>query len=290
VAELLGSDGNVGNLGQVPNGGDPGDVEFGNVVEETAEWPAEKDVAAPLPTPEALNEADEQVCYGMVSVLKCCNTTIFYLPNSQIYRQAVRLHGVMADLVTKMREEANDPCPGHCLMGITKELESIVVIFPDKTVFGELNESLSEVVLKLLEHPLLHFEVLANLSTVIETIGKAEKATEAVVRVDINMYGPRSQRKEIGQKLSKSRIYLQRPNYRRQDSIYDNPHFLQLPNVEVNNTEILMMPGVQSEKGTEVDKEEQFKRTIGNVYASLTRSRHLHGLEGDDRLKTPLLE
>lgn len=195
----------------------------------------------------------------------------------------------MIDLVAKMREENNIPFPGHFAMTIAKTDDYIAVIFNDKTVFGEPNTHMSEVLLKLLERDSLTFEVITNVSNTIETIGKAEKANDAVVRVDINIYGPRSVAKEVGQQLSKNKVYLQRPNYWRDGAEYDNPHFLKLPSIKSADTASSFIPTVGSEKKTELDKEEEFKRTIGSVYASLTRNRKLHGLEGDDRLKTRLL-
>jgi SNF2 family DNA or RNA helicase len=237
---------------------------------ETIEsWTAENVFAASSSTPP-LAPADEVVCYGM------------------IHRTPVKLHGVMAELVAKMREE-NEPLPGHCALTVAKKDDHIAVIFNDKSVFGEPNTHMSEVLLKLLERDSLIFEVIANVSNTFETIGKAEKANDAVVRVDINIYGPRSVGKELGQQLSKNKVYLQRPNYRRNNSEYDNPHFLKLPDVQVNDTGSFFVPTVGLEKKADLDKEEEFKRTIGSVYASLTRNRKLHGLEGDDRLKTRLL-
>jgi len=204
----------------------------------------------------------------------------------------MRLHGVMAEVVAKMREAAGEVYQGHCIMKMSKTEDTISALFSDNSICGELNTQLTESMLdlKLLDNPSLEFEAVANLSTVIDTIGKAEKANDAVVRVDINMYGPRSSLKELGKKLSGRRIFLQRPNYWRHGVPYDNPHFLKLPHVEVNQTANPMIPQIPGEKGSEMDKEEEFKRTIGNVYASLTRSRKLHGLEGDGRLRTPLLE
>jgi SWI/SNF-related matrix-associated actin-dependent regulator of chromatin subfamily A3 len=195
----------------------------------------------------------------------------------------------MLSLVNKMRDEKESPYKGHCAMKLAQREDHITVIFNDGTVFGEPNSHLSDTLSPFLQQNSVSFEVIANISNTIETIGKAEKANDAVVRVDINIYGPRSFGKELGEELSKRKVYLQRPNFLKRDSVYDNPHFLKLPTIQTQDTSCSIMFPVGSEKVSELDKEEQFKRTIGKVYASLTRGRRLHGLEGDDRLRTQLL-
>lgn len=52
-----------------------------------------------------------------------------------------------------------------------------------------------------------------------------------ILSVDINIYGRREDSKDAGQKLSKARLYLQHPHRGDDNAIYENPHFLSLPNV-----------------------------------------------------------
>jgi SWI/SNF-related matrix-associated actin-dependent regulator of chromatin subfamily A3 len=119
-----------------------------------------------------------------------------------------------------------------------------------------------------------------------EILGRATKGKEAIVRVQINIYGPWSIAGDIGKELSDQKIYLQRPVYVRNSATYDNPHVLTLEGYQCSSTDIdLPTEDTSKEKATT----ETLKSTIKDVYSSLTRDQSLRGLEGDERLKTSLL-
>jgi SWI/SNF-related matrix-associated actin-dependent regulator of chromatin subfamily A3 len=120
-----------------------------------------------------------------------------------------------------------------------------------------------------------------------ETISRATKEKEAIVRVQISVYGPRVTARAIGKQLSEQKIYLQRPDYVRGGADYDNPHVLKLADHQFPATE----PFIDAEKNL-VEQEgniDTLKKTVTEVYSSLTRNHNLVGLEGDERLQTQLL-
>jgi SWI/SNF-related matrix-associated actin-dependent regulator of chromatin subfamily A3 len=211
------------------------------------------------------------------------------IPDSmQIIRTAVKLCGNMAELDKRLSVVPASPIQGHTLMQVVKPDAQFLIAFDDGAILGEVNASLEQVLNDIVEQQyLLHFEVFAPVRAIRETISRATKEKDAVVRVQINIYGPRKIAHEIGRELSKAKLYLQRPDYVREGIDYDNPHMLklegdqdQLPVTSINEQEIV------AEKTTD----DIMKETIADVFSSLTRDKNLQGLEGDERLKTRLLE
>jgi SWI/SNF-related matrix-associated actin-dependent regulator of chromatin subfamily A3 len=192
----------------------------------------------------------------------------------------------MLDLESKLR----DIVEASHRMSILKSDEQFLVVFFDGTEMGQLNVQLEKAFDSIFQQqPQIDFEVLAPIKQIRETIGKTTKEKDAIVRVSINIYGSRDCAQQVGQLLSKHKIYLQRPDEIRNGLIYENPHELKLklPNVQLIYNDCVT--NSSEEVQTVSDKAEAFKKTISNVYSSLTRGQKLIGLEGDGRLKTPLL-
>jgi SWI/SNF-related matrix-associated actin-dependent regulator of chromatin subfamily A3 len=196
----------------------------------------------------------------------------------------------MSIVDSKLGLGGGHPIPGHFQMGINRAEDRYLISFPDGTLFGEANVLLEEALQRIEEerHD-VDLEVFAPIRPIRETISRATKEKEAVVRVNINIYGPRSVVQEIGSILSAKKLYLQRPDYIRPGLIYDNPHVLRLGNIiqSFNGQDMEMHTAKQQE--SEVAKAEAFQKTIDTIYSSLTRGQDLAGLEGDNRLKTQLL-
>jgi hypothetical protein len=193
----------------------------------------------------------------------------------------------MLDLDTKLNVVAGSPVVGHTQMNLTKSDAQYHVTFPDGTVLGEMNVQLEEALNSILEQQhSLEFEVFAPTRAIRETISKATKERDAIARVQINVYGTLAASKAVGRELSQRRIYLQRPECVRSGVSYDNPHVLKLGDykaTKVIQTSDVIEPTVKKVTGHVV------KETITNVYSTLTRGQHLEALEGDRRLRTPLL-
>jgi SWI/SNF-related matrix-associated actin-dependent regulator of chromatin subfamily A3 len=194
----------------------------------------------------------------------------------------------MSDLDNRLRHQPAYPVEGHCQMVVTMLEDRFVVAFPDSTMLGEVNSQLEQA-LENLNQLALSYEVIAPTKPILEIIHRALKDKDAVVRVNINVYGLKKDANQVGRELSTNKIYLQRPDHIQRGKEYDNPHTLKLPQFSQPSQQTCVVP-VGAAKASEVDKAEAFKKTMSQVYSSLTRSRKLVGLEGDDRLKTPLLE
>jgi SWI/SNF-related matrix-associated actin-dependent regulator of chromatin subfamily A3 len=193
----------------------------------------------------------------------------------------------MAELDKRLSTTAASPIHGHALMQLTKPDNQYLITFDDGAVLGEANASLEQALNNISEQQyVLDFEVFAPVRAIRETISRATKEKDAIVRVQITIYGPRKSAQSIGRELSQLKIYLQRPDYIRNGADYDNPHVLKLVDQQNSVPDVIMHKEDQmSEKATD----NTLKKAIADVYSSLTRDKNLQGFEGDERLKTPLL-
>lgn len=195
--------------------------------------------------------------------------------------------GDMSEAESRLNSETMSQAVGQWSFGITKDNSQLYLMFLGGTQFGQLNERITKALDSIIDLPSVQLEALVDLVALRETMCRAIKASDATIRVNINVYGTREARKEVGDRLSRSKIYLQHPDQIRGASIYDNPHVLQLPGMEASSQSL--KPDGVVESASKADKAEQFKSAVSNVYASLKRSSHLKRMEGDNRLRTPLL-
>ena len=205
----------------------------------------------------------------------------------QIHRTQVKLRGSMPELDTRLSACGDSLSQGYCDMNILNSDEQSLVAFPDGLVMGELNTQVQTALENMIGQQ-LDFQILSPIRSIRETISRATKEKDAIVRVNINVYGPRHIAPQVGRELSANKIYLQRPDVFRPGFEYDNPHVLKLQNMPaLRNGHAIT---VEDEKKPEAEKAESFKKTISDVYSSLKRGHALVGLDGDDRLKTNLLQ
>lgn len=153
---------------------------------------------------------------------------------------------------------------------------------------GEVNAQLEKALTGIEEQRhQIEFEVFVPIRATREIISKATREQEAIVRVQVNIYGPQTSADSVGQELSQNKVYLQLPDYIRGGAAYDNPHVLKFADhcetVPVNTTTV-------DEPAENKAADESFKQIITDVYSSLTRNNNLKGLEGHERLRTTLLE
>lgn len=193
----------------------------------------------------------------------------------------------MLEIDEKLKETFELQSEDSCSFSIRKSSAEIVLYFLNGTEFGVLNTHASIALESLLQQSSLQFEAIASIQTIRETIGRVSKATNAVVRVNINIYGPRESCQEVGRHLSGQKIYLQRPDKLRVGSTYQNPHVLSFADMQISSHENQF--DVWSNKATGLHDAEKFKETVSNVYSSLTRGANLSKIKGDRRLKRTLL-
>lgn len=190
----------------------------------------------------------------------------------------------MSELDAKLKAASG---PGdYYTFKIERWFTQLVLKFQDNSEFGQMNIHTSKALEKLLDRPPIHLDVIGSISTIREAIGRATKAADAVARVNINVYGSDVERKEVGRHLSDQKIYLQRPDYPRPGTIYDNPHFLTFPDMEMQRFD--NQPVIEPNPVRTTGDREEFRQIVNGVYASLTRSTKLSRIEGDSRVTTKL--
>jgi len=193
----------------------------------------------------------------------------------------------MLEIDAKLKIILNDRVDSSCGFDVSMLGAKVVLQFPDRTMFGALNDHASGALEDLVRQPNISFEAIGSVQTIRETIGRVTKAPDAVVRVNINIYGPKESKLEVGRHLSSQKLYLQRPDTLRIGSVYENPHVLSFSDLEISSYENQL--DVQIERTLKRDDGERLRETISKVYSSLTRGTNLNKVEGDFRLKTTLL-
>ncbi|KAK0629251.1 SNF2 family N-terminal domain-containing protein [Bombardia bombarda] len=140
----------------------------------------------------------------------------------------------------------------------------------------------------LKETPSIEIEAVGVTSALCEQIGRASKPEEALVQVNVNIYGPRERAAEIGGALSDQKHYLQRPDYFKAQFPYDNPHTLIFPDLEGQLVEEEVREEVSAAAKPRAE-EDRLKTLVTEVHNSLSRAKELEIEIGDKRLKSDLL-
>uniref|UniRef100_A0A093VGA7 Putative SWI/SNF-related matrix-associated actin-dependent regulator of chromatin subfamily A member 3-like 1 n=1 Tax=Talaromyces marneffei PM1 TaxID=1077442 RepID=A0A093VGA7_TALMA len=136
--------------------------------------------------------------------------------------------------------------------------------------------------------PLIEFDALVNLQILGDAIRRAQKQSDAAIRVDVNIYGPEASRDRVGKYLSDKGLFLQPPNERRRGTRYDNPHILQLDDLGGSDTEEDNSDSDVASSDASSEQNEDFQETIAEVFNSLTRSDDLRGVRGSEGLNRTL--
>ncbi|KAK2808657.1 hypothetical protein FQN50_004521 [Emmonsiellopsis sp. PD_5] len=245
--------------------------DFERPIEEWASHelvPSNHQSSSPELASEPSVESTKQLCYGM------------------IHRAAVKLVGDMSECNRNLLG-----CNRIQTFHIKKSSPQLLLTFPNCKQLGWLESHAAGALDALIERPSIQLEAVADVSSLRETIGKVTKAKDAIIRVDICIYGSRESSAEVGRHLSNKKVYLQRPDPQRQrtGSIYDNPHVIKFPDLQIRDVD--RRPTEMEGKGSEltIESGEGFQKAIQDVYDSLHRSSNLRRLEGDSRLKTALL-
>lgn len=117
----------------------------------------------------------------------------------------------------------------------------IQLSFPgsDKLKFGQLRTKDSKNLSDLLTDSqiLVEFEAIVAINTLREIIRKARTNSDAMVTLNINVYGPKNQADEVGEKLSQRKLWLQHTSYKRRNAPYFNPHILSFDGLTLPETE-----------------------------------------------------
>jgi SWI/SNF-related matrix-associated actin-dependent regulator of chromatin subfamily A3 len=196
----------------------------------------------------------------------------------------------MAKAESKLRTSKDPSMPGHSIFQFSKSGKQTFLTFQDGIVFAEVNTHLTQVLDPLLSRGTLQFDAIADIDLLRELIGRTTKASDAVGRFNINIYGPETECKMVGKLLSIGKVYLQRPNYHRPGSEYNNPQFLKIPDAEISHSEINPLQKNTRVVTSVTYNDDLFQKTIADVYSTLKRGTGLHRVEGDRRVTTRLLK
>ena len=193
----------------------------------------------------------------------------------------------MIDIDSKLRASLNLRADGSYNFDIKKSHTQIALIFSDDTMFGVLNDHASKALENLVQQYNLQIEAIGSIQLIREILGRVTKASDAVIHVNLNIYGPKQSSLEVGSHLARLNLYLQRPDVLKVGSTYKNPHTLAFPDFQISNFDNQFEVG--KNRAPNLDDARRFEETISNVYSSLTRGTNLTKVGGDRRLKRTLL-
>jgi hypothetical protein len=168
--------------------------------------------------------------------------------------------------------------------------DHILLSFPDGTQFGYLRDNMTEALKAHLTSEDLSFEAVASTANLRARIAKVEKQGDAIVHVNINIYGPRAQAKIVGGELSSKKVWLQKPDYYKRQYPYENPHLIRFPDLEQTVSEQIVQDVQAPEPVLPQPTVNTVKQVVSEVHRSLHRADDLDREDGDERLRTPLLE
>ncbi|KAL6401433.1 DNA repair and recombination protein rad5c [Ilyonectria robusta] len=220
-------------------------------------------------TPDDMVVSDQQVCYGM------------------IHGQDVKLIGDMTNLLTQLNPSEESPRSGIQTFSLEPQSDHILLLLPNNTPFGHLRDKLTKALTPLLRWDSLQFEAVVLSQGVRGKISKIDKSGEAIVQVDINIYGPSDQATKVGDKLTEDKLWFQRPDYYKNQYPYENPHVIRFPELEGS----MQFEELRNEMRTSASRTEvNVLQIVSEINNSTHRADGLERVTGDRRLLTLLLE
>jgi hypothetical protein len=136
---------------------------------------------------------------------------------------------------------------------------------------------------------MLEFEAVVETDVLRETIGRAHKPSEAVVRVNINVYGPAIEANNVGSQLATHKLWLQRPDHARRDTIYKNPQVVEFEGVDPTGLET---PSEMLNRGRPKPRKEveHLRQAVAKVYDASKRQQALTQFTVSRRFRTTMLK
>ncbi|KAK1765014.1 SNF2 family N-terminal domain-containing protein [Phialemonium atrogriseum] len=213
---------------------------------------------------------EETICYG------------------KLHNLDVKLVGEMQIIDSKLGKSS----AGYERFKLNEQQDHVLLCFPDDgEEFGYLRSGVGKTLAPLLAKSYVEFEPIATTSNLKETIGRANKPAEAMVKVGINVYGRRWAAAEVGDALSRGKLWLQKPGHTRRGVAYDNPHFLPL---KINGVQVQPVQPVSRVPNEGLagkkHREGRLRKMVEEVYKSLGSTRHLDMVEGGNRVTAELLK
>ncbi|KAJ2905925.1 SNF2 family N-terminal domain-containing protein [Zalerion maritima] len=232
----------------------------------------------------------EVICYGTVKTTRRGESCM-------IARLDVKLMGNMSDIDKKLAAPIgpNNLTPAVQQFSLSHQLGPghVQLSFPSGLKFGQLRQKDSRNIDAIMSNPAhqAEFEAVAPTRTLRETIGKAKTNIDAMVQVSINVYGPRDQADNVGEKLSDAKMFLQPPDSARPVP-YENPHILKFPDLNAaSDVPIKVNSSAFSKRGTNNEVEDMQDFLNESVFPELRRNAELdsQAFQGALAIKTSLL-
>ncbi|EEU41409.1 uncharacterized protein NECHADRAFT_122747 [Fusarium vanettenii 77-13-4] len=172
--------------------------------------------------------------------------------------------------------------------------EHAFLCFSDDVTFGHLRSGIGKVLLSLMSKPNVEFEPIGETLKLREVIERAGKPSDAIVKVNIDVYGPRNSAKDVGDELSRAKLWLQRSDTSHiinPGIEYHNPHFLRI-RIRGSDAEILQpsQPVVNNATARKQTREEQLRKMVEEVYKTVGSNRDVDRAEGGSRVTRELLD
>jgi SWI/SNF-related matrix-associated actin-dependent regulator of chromatin subfamily A3 len=199
----------------------------------------------------------------------------------------VKVVGDMSVLDAKLMPTQSST--GNQRFQLQDKSDHILLSFPDGTEFGYLRVNMTKGLSELLAVSKLDFEAVVDTDDLRDTIGRANKAADALVRVHVNIYGPPSQADIVGSKLSSHKLWLQKPDFARRDVVYQNPQFLEFEGIDAS---ILEKPSEVLERGRPKPRteEDHLRQAVAEVYNASRRQEDLAQMAASGRFRTSMLK
>ncbi|KAI0592763.1 SNF2 family N-terminal domain-containing protein [Biscogniauxia sp. FL1348] len=213
---------------------------------------------------------EETVCYGM------------------LHNVDVKLVGEMQSIDNKL-DKSGTVYERFKLKG---QQYHIILCFSDEDKdFGYLRSGVGQTLAPLLAMSHVEFEPIVLTYSLREAIRRAQKPSEALVKVDINVYGWRQAATQVGNTLSGGKLWLQKSSHARGGVAYDNPHFLHIKINGIQTQSFQPINQVHNEGvARKKHREEQLQKMVEEVYKSVDNTRHLDIVEGGNRVSRKLLK
>ncbi|KAL2681200.1 hypothetical protein Neosp_008807 [[Neocosmospora] mangrovei] len=231
--------------------------------------------ASPRTDISQTEDGDARICYGM------------------LYNVEVKMGGNMSTVDERLKA-CRERYQRFTLKEQKDHREHAFLCFPDDLTFGHLRSGTGKVLLSLITKPNVEFEPIGETLKLREVIERAGKPADAIVKVNIDVYGPRNSAKDVGDELSRAKLWLQRSDTSHiinPGVEYHNPHFLRI-RIRGSDAEILQpsQPVVNNATSRKQTREEQLRKMVEEVYKTVGSNRDVDRAEGGSRVTRELLE
>ncbi|KAJ4313267.1 hypothetical protein N0V84_009495 [Fusarium piperis] len=262
----------------------PPDTQFGDSLTPSAAGVSSQSSAASPRTDASPSQAtdtsqtengDAKICYGM------------------LYNVEVKMGGNMSTVDERLKA-CRDRYQRFTLKEQKDHREHAFLCFSDDLAFGHLRSGIGKALLSLMLEPNVEFEPIGETAKLREIIERAGKPGDAIVKVNIDVYGPRSSAGKVGKRLSDAKLWLQRSDTSQimnPGIEYHNPHFLSIK-IRGSEAEVVQhsQPVVNNAVARKQTREEQLRKMMEEVYKTAGSSRDVDRANGGDRVTQNLLE